>query len=264
MLRSDLTARENLWAAVCVACVVVCRRYKWYGLNDDSKHELLEAMELAAFRHFLKHKVMGHGYCRTTKDGKPLTFLDNAIGSAWAVSVGVKDQYMRKVVTVRANTLYLDSPRYTPDGEYNLVDTLTSANKRLYLGKAETACNRNEPYSRMTPRQRANAIRADWDDYCLECDELGVTRLTREQWLESTGYGQDEDAMWWVHSPEERRAVQKAKKAKEREAKAVARQAEKLNRQRAKDRQHYLPKGWTFVERDGILCITRVEDEQCV
>lgn len=256
-LRADQTAQENLWRAVHAACVVVCSRYSWYGLCGDSRHELLEEMELAGYRHFIKFKVMRHGYCRQTEDGKSLTFFDNVLSSCWSMSRGVSDRYIRKVVDVRAKTLYLDSPVQDDIEDCGLLDTITSADKVYYLpssgGRRKTV-----PYDQQTPRQRANTIREEYAEHRLDCEDLGIYSMPMDKWLETTGYAEDKDAMWYFKSREDRKAIRLAKKKAERLNRAVER---KKKRQLDKDLQKSLPHGWKFVQVNGIICITRSNDE---
>ena len=260
-LRPDETAAENLWRAVKMACIVVCSRYHWYGLVGDSRRELLEELELATYRHFINVKVMEHKYCRETKEGKPLTFFDNVIGSAWALSGSVLDRYMRNVVRMRANSVDIDSPIQPSVEDCRLSGSLTYEDKHLYRARVE---HKPIPYSKQTPRQRANTIRAEYEEHVLDCQDMGISVMPWDKWLESTGYSEDEDAMWFLYSREEKKEIRRKKKAAARESRRVERQAEKMNRQLAKDRQHYLPRGWKFVERDGLLCITRDDDEASV
>lgn len=253
LLNPNESARENLWRAVQAACRVVCVRYKFYGLIGDSRRELLDEMELASYVHFMRIKVNAHGYRRVSDDGKKLSFFDNVLSSVWATSSAVVERYIKKVVNTRANTLNIDAPMTNRKGEYELINTLSFDSRKYYLPRV--AENR-QPYSKQTPRQRANTIRAEYQEHLLDCEELGVTKMPMDKWLETTGYCEDSDAMWWLKSKEERKEIKRQKKAAEREAKVAEKLHRELEAMREKNRPR-LPSGWKFVMCDGMLCITR-------
>jgi len=279
LLRPDESARENLWRAVQMACRVVCTRYRWYGLVGDSRLELLDELELASYVHFMHIKIRGKGYKRVAANGKKLSFFDNVLSSAWAVSGHAVKKYISTVVQTRANTLRLEAPQQNSAGEYELIETLSAGDKKLYVSDYKYE---RKPFGEQTPKQRANTIRAEYAEHLVDCEDMGIGAMDMDTWLDATGYREDSDAMWWLMSREERKAVKKQRKAKEREerkarleaerkARKEAKASEKLHRELEEIRQGMgnrldeirerncprLPAGWKFVMRDGVLCITR-------
>lgn len=276
------TAAENLWRAVRIATIVVCNRYNWYGLLGSSRVELREEMELAAYCDFISSKVMKHNYKRVSKDGRKLCFFDNVISSVWSICTKVADQYIRKVLDVQAHTVNIDAPLNTKSGECTLVDTLTVTNKRYYKSDYDYKTVR---ISEQTPKQRANSIRKEYEDHRVDCEDMGISPMPLDSWLDSTGYREDSDAMWYLlYSKEERREIRKRKKREERDAQIAKRKAErdaeraarkesKLREKMREERDRFgedklekirqnaariLPRGWEFVEVDGVLCIHRI------
>ena len=280
-LDPNQTAAENLWRAVHIATIVVCNRYNWYGLQGNSRSELREEMELAAYRDFISSKVVRHNYKRVSKDGRKLCFMDNVFSSVWGICGKIADQYIRKVLDVKAHTVNIDAPLNTDSGECTLGDTFTVTDKRYYKSDYKY---KPVPMAEQTPRQRASNIRREYEEHQLDCQDLGISCMTMDDWLDTTGYRNDEDAMWYLlYSKEERREIRKQKKREERAAEVARRNAERQAAREAKKqatlhknleaerkrigedkletlRQNafrVLPKGWKFVEIDGVLCIQR-------
>ena len=284
-LNPNETAQENLWRAVRIATIVVCKRYNWYGLQGNSRSELREEMELAAYRDFISSKVMNHNYKRVSKDGRKLCFMDNVFSSVWGICGKIADQYIRKVLDVQAHTVNIDAPLNTDSGECVLGDTFTVTDKRYYKSDYEYKA---VPMAEQTPRQRASSIRCEYEEHQLDCQDLGISCMPMDEWLDTTGYRSDEDAMWFLlYSKEERKEIRKQRKREERAAEAARRKAEreamkavkketKLRKELEEERMNtppeilekyrnsalrVLPKGWKFVQVNGIICITRSDDE---
>lgn len=187
MLDPNETAMENLWRAAFVATLVIGRSHAFWGLRFETRQELLERITLQTVLHFLDHKVRQHKYARVARDGRALTFFDNVLSSAWSVSRWNVDIFMNELtrrtttddISPLAPFIGTDSrlPAYVSKAEY----------KRIMFGTATDELKR--------PADRAKRIAKEYEDYAADCEDLGVTALSFDAWLVSTGYNRDVDMM---------------------------------------------------------------------
>lgn len=199
-LDPNKTAMENLFRAASIATSVIMKSHRWYGLQWDTATELFDELRDATVVHFIAFKVKMHRYTRVSKDGRKLTFLDNVLSSCWSASSNIADKFM-KDLTKRTSTHDIEPMKYSLSHESRMP---------LYLGECENKykANLKKPYALITrPRARADRVRKEYDDYAADCDDLGVTSLSFEAWLASTGYSRDGDMMEWLLTPEERKGM---------------------------------------------------------
>ena len=204
-LDPSMSATENLWEACRVATIVVLRSHGYYGLTRETRDELFGEIWLATVKNFLATKVAKHTYCRKAKDGRPLDFLDNCISACWSVAHGIADRHIKA----------LDRKSRTCDIESCAFSLSTQDGLPLYLGYYDYDSSKNSRRKSMeqtTPYQRSQRVLELYDDYKIECEDVGATPLSFEGWLVSTGYNRDHEMMLMLLPKEERSEMQRAKR----------------------------------------------------
>lgn len=200
------SAMENLWDAARIATAVILRSHNWYRLTGETRDELFDDVKYNTVRHFLEVKIRRHKYARTASDGTPLNFMDNVLGSCWAVAHGIADRHIKA----------MDKTNNTSDIEPCLFALANGDGLPLYLSYYESNSSkaaRQTSYENLKkPYQRSVRVREMYEDYEIECEDIGATPLSFEQWLTSTGYNRDSDMMWQLLSKEEREEMERAKR----------------------------------------------------
>ena len=250
------SAKENLWRSAKIAAVVLCKKNRFYGLRGDSRDEILEKITYNAVIYFMYHKVRQHKYRRFADDGRPLTFFDNVLSSAWSASHWTVDSYMKEL-TVRSNTCDVETVMpCLHDGE----------GLPRYLSRNELRdLSRQKKYEDEQPFVRARRVKGEYEDYRVDTEDLGLQPMSFERWLSDTGYNQDEEMMIYLLPPGERIDFKDKPQSEIDEARA---------RKRAYDRAYYhrktrlkrlqLPPGYRFTERGGQVYIVRDTSESGV
>lgn len=273
-LNSTEPAMAQLLNAARQAAAVVLRRHNFYGLTFEERRELVERVQLAATEHFLEYKVRRHGYARTTTDGRPLTFFDNVLSSAWSCNKHVADRFIHEIdERIKGNMR----------DAYDFV--VNKEKLPLYVADYDerSKTRRRKPMSELTRvADRARRVREEFEDYTDECRELGVTALDWKNWMASTGYSEDSELVYALLTPEEKKEVDKA----EREAVLAGRYASltpsqrhyleyqrEYKRKKRAERAAHLdtmskgleavlgspPQGYRWVERNGIAGIQKIK-----
>ena len=228
-LDPKLTARENLGLAVRCAVPVVLSRYRLGELSRDTLNELYADIRAAAYAHFIINKVLGHKYCRQTRDGAPLTFFDNVISSVWSVTGNAMDHLMRTFKKKYMN-ISLEKADYE---QRRLYDMLPDTGCVLY----------NElPDRKLVPTQRLRNQRErpwlflgslldDYVDYCEERKMMGLEPISEDAWVSRNASPEQKITYerktsiegrsvhrreWMRNYQRERRARQKEEKCRQR------------------------------------------------
>lgn len=183
-LRADETAQENLWRALGMATLYLLKRRHFYGLTYETRQQVIDETMLAAYDHFMFHKIRLHKYTRT------VCFFDNVLSSVWSVSGNVADRVIKQLDLV-THSEDVNSPYHQ--------DTLPSqAGFPGYLAQRERYAFKHVPLDEMGMGAYAHAVKQEYADQRDEAIELGVTPPTWEAWLVSTGYSKDEELMLWL------------------------------------------------------------------
>lgn len=273
-LNSTEPAMAQLLNAARQAAVVVLRRRNFYGLTFEERRELVERVQLAATEHFLEYKVRRHGYVRVTKEGQSLTFFDNVLSSAWSCNKHVADRLIHEI------------DERIKGGMRDAYDFVVNKEKLpLYVAdyNERSKTRRKKPMSELyRVADRAKRVREEFEDYTDECRELGVTALDWEDWMASTGYGEDSELVYALLSPEEKKDVDRAEKEAMLAGKyahltpsqrhTLEYQREYKRKKRAERNAHLdtmskelevtlgsPPPGYRWVERNGIAGIQKIK-----
>ena len=182
-LNPELSASENLGLAVRCAVPVVLSRYRLGNLDLDTLNELYSDIRVAAYRHFIENKVIAHGYCRETKDGKPLTFFDNVISSVWSVAGNILDRLM-KDIREKYRNIYVGKDNYEFE-EGKIWDTIadtgivleTTQRTRKVIPTKRLKSQRERPWIFL------GSLLEDYIDYCEDCKLQGVEAITEDAWV---------------------------------------------------------------------------------
>lgn len=244
------SAFQQLWKAARIASAVIGKSHRWWNLRGEMLHEVYERLVLATVESFLEQKVRLHKYARFAKDGRPLCFFDNVISSAWGRSGSVVDQYMKE----------LDRNRVTADIDSVQFAVSTKEGMPRYLNKEESYHRKKDKkdFDKMRVADQARIVKELYEDYVLECEEMGIGSTGLGQWMTRNGYTGDELFMA-VGPCDMRRQWQSMKKYEEKKRKKAEAAAEaSLGLESIYGRA---PRGYEFCMRGGILCIRRKKEE---
>ena len=183
-LRADESATQNLWRALGMATLYLLKRRRFHGLTFETRQELIDAVMMAAYDHFMFHKIRLHKYNRN------FCFFDNVLSSVWSVSGYVADRIIRQLDMV-VHSEDVNSPYHQ--------DTLpTQSGFPGYLAQRERYAFKHVPLDKMGMGAYAHAVKQEYADQRDEALEMGVTPPTWEAWLASTGYARDAELMLWL------------------------------------------------------------------
>jgi hypothetical protein len=183
-LRSDETAQENLWRAIAVATLYLLKRRQFYGLVFETRQELIDTVMMDTYDHFIKNKVIAHGYDRR------FPFINNVLSSCWSVAHKAADRIIKQMDFV-VHTEDVHHPYYQ--------DTLpTQAGFPGYLAQRECYSYRHVPLSQVRMDFYVQTIKEEYETQKEEALEMGVTPPTWEAWLTNQGYTRDADLMVWL------------------------------------------------------------------
>ena len=209
-LDANLSAQENLWHAARWASIVVLKRNRFYGVTAQDKSELIEEVTLAAVNHFLTFKIGQKRYARFAKDGRPLTFFDNCLSSAWSCAPNVAQPILKRI-QLKVNTSNID----------DLAFRLSEADKfPRYMALDEYGNTHSKPVHELKrPADRAQRYRRMYEDYVAEVEYMGLSEtLPFDKWLCRCGFNKDAEACWYLLKPEDRIELTKMQAALARRA----------------------------------------------
>lgn len=229
-LDPNLSASENLGLAIRYATPVVLSRYRLGNLDRDIIEEIYCEIRARAYTHFIVNKVLAHGYCRQTKDGKPLTFFDNVISSCWSVTGNVMSM-IKKRIEKRYRTISMEKAEFHYDKERKLWDVLPDAD---YL-ENDTYPEPFNPLTRMENNRKRpgfslRKLLEEYTDYEVDCILLGVKPITREQWIERNATDAEKDSLGRTGMA--RREYIREYQRKRRAAARALKEQEKLRRKK--------------------------------
>lgn len=269
-LDPNLTAMENLFTASRWSSIVVLKRNRFYGVTAQDKAELIQNLTLATVVHFLNFKVCQKRYARFAKDGRPLTFFDNCLSSAWSCAPNVAQPILKRI-QLKVNTSNID------DVAFRLSDTDKFP---LYMALDEYDKTKEKPVHKLKrASDRAHRYRRMYEDYLAEHDELGLLSepLSFDRWLSRCGFNADEEMMWALE-PEsvrhsmlaERLRIMKEKDLtdSERHSRAYMREWQRKRRRRialekSADFEKLFgppPPGHIWKERNGVVGLYKLKE----
>jgi hypothetical protein len=126
---------------------------------------------LAAYENFMRHKVAGRKYNRA------YSFFLNTLSSVMSTWPHVRNRYWR-LDEERFRSTSIDKP--VDDAVYG--DFLGVHEPLLYLSPGKGYSRK--PSSEHKAWARANRLRDAYPDYLMECEELGVTPVSFERYVE--------------------------------------------------------------------------------
>ena len=188
-LRADETAGENLWRAISVATLYLLKRRQFYGLVFETRQELIDTVMLDTYDHFIRNKVIDHGYDRR------FPFINNVLSSCWSVAHKAADRIIKQ----------MDFVVHSEDIHHQYYqDTVpTQAGFPGYLAQREHYSYKHVPLSLVRMDVYVQTIKEEYETQKEEALEIGVTPPTWEAWLTNQGYTRDADLMIWLE-PDER------------------------------------------------------------
>jgi hypothetical protein len=198
------SAMEQLWRAARQATLHVLKTYRFYGLQGQWRQTLIEDVMLQAVRHFLQFKIGQKKYNRN------FCFMNNVMSSVWGVQNAIADKLIKEMIALNHSTEIGEVAfRLGPQDAFP-----------LYLSKGETFHRKNNglPFDEKRPCDRARIARELYEDYLMECDELGITnKLELGPWLVRNGYGDDSELFLQLEPKEVRKSMRYEQRKMERE-----------------------------------------------
>lgn len=149
------TGPENLWSAIQYCTVRILGRKK-LRLTKEERDELTQECLSRSYQHFMKYKLPHYN--------RNYTFIQNVYSSCLGTSGWVTDQFIRRIKD------RLDMEQLDNNGNYVTMEYVSTYEARRLRARKGTA-----------PRRCSED---DWLDYLEDCETLGLTAMTREQFNE--------------------------------------------------------------------------------
>lgn len=181
-LDPELTASQNLGLAIRYATPVVLRRYKLGNLDRELTEEIYCEVRARAYTHFIVNKVMAHGYCRQTKEGKPLTFFDNVISCCWSVAGNVMALVKRRIEQ-RYKTVSFRKAELDNEKLWDIIPDNGATLENDYYPEKYSPTARMKTSDKY-PSIGLNRLLEEYVDYEAEAIMLGIAPISRQQWIE--------------------------------------------------------------------------------
>lgn len=230
-LDPNLSASENLGLAVRYATPVVLSRYRLGNLDRDIIEEIYCEIRARAYIHFIVNKVLAHGYCRQTKDGKPLTFFDNVISSCWSVTGNVMSM-IKKRIEKRYRTVSMEKAEFENTTLWDVMPDRGNLLENDYYPERFSPVKRMQNSDRY-PSIGLNRLLEEYIDYEVDCVLLGIEPISREKWIKRNATTRQK------HVEELRESGLPAKPSEDRRAYLRVYQRERRARIRARRAQEY-------------------------
>lgn len=193
------SAMEQLWKAARISTYVIARKHNWWHLRGKYLDEAIDRIIFATVTSFIQNKVKRKTYAYVTKDGKKLTFFDNALSSCFGCAGNVIDRYIKELDLMN-RTADIEPLKFCLGYENRLPNYVSETESTVRYKKAY------RPYSRLKrPCDRARRLQEAYQDYTLEAGEMGLsTVLSFDKWLGRNGYSAEEDPeLFWYLLPYE-------------------------------------------------------------
>lgn len=258
------SAMEQLWRAARQATLHVLKTYRFYGVQGHWRQTLIEEVMLQAVRHFLEFKIRKGRYDRS------YSFMNNVMSSVWGVQNAIADKLIKHMIVLNHSTEIEEVAfRLGPQDAFP-----------LYLSQGETFRRKHNglPFDKKRPYDRARIARELYEDYLMECDELGITnKLELGPWLVRNGYGGDDELFLQMESPEVRKTMLSEQRKMDRESGLTSSQLTRREYQRKWQKAYrekhpkktssedYAelygppPAGWEYYKCGDVVAIRRIK-----
>lgn len=187
LLRPDLTAQENLWAAAELAVtIVLCssKRRKKLRLNKDEWADLVFRAKFETVCAFMR-KLRGTGKGSHKYDITRSFFL-NVYSCAWSIGNHVIDDVINEI-KIKLNSTSLDT-KVQPwlEKSPKIGETIDTKCHLNYYRKNDKEL---KPYKELTSQHlKDKRAHEDYRAYVVECELLGVTPVDEWTWRGKNGY----------------------------------------------------------------------------